>query len=67
LEPRYRKQQENGENYVYKFIPLICKFVMATIECGISHKDTKCKINAATTTQKQNNETTNTFSKYCKY
>jgi hypothetical protein len=44
---------------------------MATIRCGVSHKDTKhedkCSNNRTKTTQNQNDETTNTFSKYCKY
>jgi hypothetical protein len=45
---------------------------MATLRCGIHHKDTNIQINAATTTkQKQhgNNMTkpqTNTFTKYCR-
>jgi hypothetical protein len=44
---------------------------MATIGCGISHKDTKHteQINAATTKQIQRNKMklyTNTSSKYCK-
>jgi hypothetical protein len=42
---------------------------MATTGCGISHKYTeridKCSNNKTKTRQKQNDETTNTFSKYC--
>jgi hypothetical protein len=43
---------------------------MATTGCEISHKDTehtdKCSNNRRKTTLKQHDETTNTFSKYCK-
>jgi hypothetical protein len=29
-----------GTTYIHTYIPWILKFVMATIGCGISHKDT---------------------------
>jgi len=43
------------------YILCICKFIVATIECGISHKDTKHTdkwSNNKTKTQKQNAKTT---------
>jgi hypothetical protein len=46
-------------------MPWICKFVMATIGWGISHKDTKhidkCSNNKTKTIQKQNDETTDKY------
>jgi hypothetical protein len=43
---------------------------MATVGCGIGHKDTKhtdkCSNNKTKTAQKQYDETTNTFPKYYK-
>jgi hypothetical protein len=51
-------------------MPWSHKFVMATIGCGISHKDTKhadkCSNNKTKTKQKRNDENTDKyFSKYC--
>jgi hypothetical protein len=47
------------------YIPLICKFVIATVGCEISHKDTKytnkCSNNKTKTSQKQNDETTDSY------
>jgi hypothetical protein len=51
--------------YIHAYIPWIYKFVMATVGCGISHKDTKptekCSNSRIKTTQKQNNETTDKY------
>jgi hypothetical protein len=57
--------------HTHTYIPWNLKFVIPTIECGVSLKDTKIQIKAATTKQKQhrNNTTkpqTNIFPKYCK-
>jgi hypothetical protein len=47
--------------YILKYVPWIHKFVMATIGCGISHKNTKhtdkCSNNKTKTTQKPNDGT----------
>jgi hypothetical protein len=46
---------------IHAYIPWICKFVMATTGCGISHTDTKhtdkCSNNKTDTTQKQSDKT----------
>jgi len=50
------------------YIPLIHKFVMAKIGCGISHKHTKHidKCSDNNTKNKITKPKTNIFSKYCK-
>jgi hypothetical protein len=51
--------------HTHTHIPWICKVVMATIACEISHKDTKlmdkCNNNKTKTTQKQNDKTTDKY------
>jgi hypothetical protein len=50
---------------MYTYIPWIHKFVMATLGCGISHKDTKyadkCSNRKTKTTQEQYSETTDKY------
>jgi hypothetical protein len=48
---------EHACMYTYSFIPWIPKFVMATIGCGIHHKDTKCTVKCS------NNKTETTQTK----
>jgi hypothetical protein len=52
-------------SYTHSFIPWIHKFVIAAIGCGIIHKYTKhtdkCSNNKTKTTQKQYDETTDTY------
>jgi len=62
---------EDTYKHTHTHVPWIRKFVIATIGCGISHKNTKltdkCSNNKTKTTQKQNDKTTNKyFSNFCK-
>jgi hypothetical protein len=54
--------------HTHSFIPWILKFVMATIWCGLSHKDTKLthKCSNNKTKQNRNNHRQILFSEYCK-
>jgi hypothetical protein len=53
------ESSKNKHMHAHTYIPWIHKFLIATIGCGTSHKDTKPtdKYDDNQTTQKQNNKT----------